>query len=112
MNDNIHQASDHRVPRTSFYEKRSYRRLYDRHELSVQNGRMERLKKIKAERKCRACGQLGHCFRPRRECVDKMMDRDFARSNINGAAAVIDESPPKMKVENRQANEKFRPGVQ
>lgn len=112
MDNTMQQTSEHGIPRTSFFGKRSYERSFDRHQSSVGNGRAERLKKIKADSKCRACGKMGHWFRDRRECLDKMMDNDFARGDVSGARAVNDESPPKPIEENRQVNTFFRPGGQ
>lgn len=54
--------------------------LGKRHQESqAPQGRWDRIRKMKAESKCKACGEAGHWFRDRKECIDKMKSNDLAR---------------------------------
>lgn len=99
------------MTRASFFSKRSHERLFGSPNDATGQGRSERIKEMKADSKCRACGQLGHWFRDHKDFLDRMMKTDHNMRNLEMAASVKYDSPPDVNDQQRHVTF-FRNGGQ
>lgn len=75
----------------------------------TQKDRGDRIQRMKAESKCRGCGEYGHWFRDRTECAKKVQDKD-GNKKMEWTRDESKNHKQDETMEKEKVNTFFRPG--